>query len=54
MIYDCAFGAIADTRALADTLSRVPGVVEHGLFVGLASTLVIARADGVEVIGRTE
>ena len=54
MIYDCAFGAITDTRALADTLSRVPGVVEHGLFVGLASTLVIAREDGVEIIQRTE
>ncbi len=51
-IYDCSFGAILDTAALAAALSAVPGVVEHGLFVGLASALVIAREDGVEVIAK--
>ncbi|HXL98517.1 MAG TPA: ribose-5-phosphate isomerase RpiA [Rhizomicrobium sp.] len=49
-IYDCAFGAITDAAALAEAISDIPGVIEHGLFVGIASTLVIARADGVEVI----
>jgi ribose 5-phosphate isomerase A len=49
-IYDCAFGAIADAAALAEAISDIPGVIEHGLFVGIASVLVIARADGVEVI----
>jgi ribose 5-phosphate isomerase A len=49
-IYDCAFGAISDAPALAAALSAVPGVVEHGLFVGLATALVIAREGGVEVI----
>jgi ribose 5-phosphate isomerase A len=49
-IYDCSFGAIADVPALAQALSSVPGVIEHGLFVGLATALVIAREDGVEVI----
>jgi len=50
VIYDCAFGAIADAGALAATLSCVTGVVEHGLYVGIAKTLVIARAGGVEVM----
>src|SRR5581483_9499803 len=36
-IYDCGFGAITDAAALASALSAIPGVIEHGLFVGLAS-----------------
>ena len=52
VIYDCAFGAIADAGKLAATLSSVTGVLEHGLYVGLASTLVIARTEGVEVMER--
>src|SRR5690242_19257663 len=36
VIYDCAFGAITNAKKLADTLSAVTGVVEHGLFVGIA------------------
>jgi ribose 5-phosphate isomerase A len=51
-IYDCAFGAIADTAILASLLSAVPGVVETGLFVGFATALVIASANGIEVIER--
>ncbi len=35
---------------LATALSVIPGVVDHGLFVGIATTLIIARATGVEVI----
>ena len=52
LIYDAAFGAIGDVAGLAGALSGLPGVVEHGLFVGLARTLVIAREDRVEVIER--
>ena len=51
VIYDCAFGAIADAGKLSAALSCVTGVVEHGLYVGIAKTLVIARPEGVEVIG---
>ncbi len=51
-IYDCSFGAIADAAALASALSAVPGVIEHGLFVGIAAVLLIAGANGVEVIER--
>jgi ribose 5-phosphate isomerase A len=32
-------------------LSPIPGVVEHGLFIGLARTAIIAGAEGVEVLG---
>jgi ribose 5-phosphate isomerase A len=52
LIFDCAFGAITDAPALARTLSQVPGVVDHGLFIGVATTLIIARADGIEVLTR--
>ncbi len=50
LIYDCGFGQIADARALAAALRSIVGVVEHGLFVDLATTLLIAREEGVEVI----
>ena len=49
-IYDCAFGSIANPAKLAIALSVIPGVVEHGLFVGIATTLILARSTGVEVI----
>ena len=50
-ILDCAFGAIEDPAVLAaETLGRLPGVVEHGLFLGLASAAVVAGPGGVEVI----
>ena len=51
-IYDCPFGAIADAPALAAALSPIAGVVEHGLFVRMASALVIAGAGGVRTIER--
>jgi ribose 5-phosphate isomerase A len=51
-IYDCAFGAIANVPILAVALSTVPGVVEHGLFVGLASMLILGGEAGVRVIER--
>jgi ribose 5-phosphate isomerase A len=50
VIYDCRFGAITDCRKLDSALSSIPGVVEHGLFVSMASALVLARPGGVEVI----
>jgi ribose 5-phosphate isomerase A len=50
-ILDCALGAIADPEALSQILSPIPGVVEHGLFVGLARAAIIAGAEGVEVLG---
>lgn len=45
-IMDCAFGAILQPGRLAEELHRIPGVVEHGLFVGMAAEVVVGRADG--------
>ena len=50
VIYDCPLGAIGDPAALGRALSDIPGVVEHGLFVGIATTLIIAGPDGTTVI----
>jgi ribose 5-phosphate isomerase A len=52
VIYDCPFREIGSAPSLAAALSTITGVVEHGLFVGLASHLVIAGAAGVRVIER--
>lgn len=51
-VLDCAFGQIDDPAALAARLDAMPGVVDHGLFVGLAHTLVVGRSDGTGVIER--
>jgi len=53
LIYDCAFGAIQNAPKLAAAIGAIPGVVEHGLFIGMASTLLIAGPGEVEVIHRT-
>lgn len=50
-IYDCALGSIADPEALARALHEIPGVVEHGLFLGLADAVIVAGDTGVEIIG---
>jgi len=47
-ILDCNFGKIEDPAALARTLSDMPGVVEHGLFIGLASVALVGRGERVE------
>jgi ribose 5-phosphate isomerase A len=46
-ILDCSFGQIADPPALARTLSDMPGVVEHGLFIGLATVVLMAKGEKV-------
>lgn len=50
LIVDAHLGAIEDPEGLDQVLKMVPGVVENGLFIGLADAAVIASADGVEVI----
>jgi ribose 5-phosphate isomerase A len=51
-LLDAQFQRIADPPALAARLSAVPGVVEHGLFIGLARTAILAGPDGVRLIER--
>ena len=54
LILDAALGRIPDADGLADRLDRLPGVVEHGLFIGMASAAILATAQGVKVIGKTD
>jgi ribose 5-phosphate isomerase A len=49
-ILDAALGRVDEPAALAHALSGVPGIVEHGLFVGLARTAIIGGPDGVEIV----
>jgi ribose 5-phosphate isomerase A len=50
-ILDCSLGPIGEPEALSQVLSSIPGVVEHGLFIGLARAAIIAGDKGVEVLG---
>lgn len=47
-ILDCRFGEIRDADGLARELNEMPGVVEHGLFIGMASVALLAR--GTEIV----
>ena len=47
-ILDCSFGKIADPPGLALVLDGTPGVVEHGLFIGLAKMALVGRGARVE------
>jgi len=46
-ILDCSFGQIPDPPALARTLSDMPGIVEHGLFIDLATVVLMAKGEKV-------
>lgn len=51
-IVDCCLGRIADAPRLASLLNAIPGVVESGLFVGLAGTVILAGTSGIRVVER--
>ncbi|MFL6950937.1 MAG: ribose-5-phosphate isomerase A, partial [Xanthobacteraceae bacterium] len=51
-ILDAALERIADPALLARRLADIPGVVEHGLFIGLAKNAIIAGPDGVRTVER--
>lgn len=52
-ILDAVLGAIPDARSLARGLAEIPGVVEHGLFVGLARRAILAGSSGVRIVERS-
>ena len=52
-ILDGALQRIADPKALAAQLAVIPGVIEHGLFIGLATAVILAGDGGVRVIERS-
>jgi ribose 5-phosphate isomerase A len=49
-ILDASFGRIPDAEALANRLNSIPGVVEHGLFINLASFAIIAGEAGARTL----
>jgi ribose 5-phosphate isomerase A len=51
-ILDAHLGRIPDAPRLAGLLSVIPGVVDHGLFIGLASAVVLASSQGIRIIER--
>jgi ribose 5-phosphate isomerase A len=52
-ILDAALARIDDPAALAHAISGVPGVVEHGLFIGLAQMAIVGGPDGVKIVERS-
>lgn len=53
-ILDASFGRIPDAEALSTALHRVPGVVEHGLFLGMATLAIIAGAQNIVTLKPTD
>jgi len=51
-ILDCAFGEIPEPDLLSFALKQVAGVVEHGLFLGIADAAIVAGPEGVQMIAR--
>ncbi|MBI3705078.1 MAG: ribose-5-phosphate isomerase RpiA [Rhizobiales bacterium] len=51
-IIDAVLGRIDDPHAMAHALSAVPGVMEHGLFIGLAQMAIIGGSDGIKIVER--
>jgi ribose 5-phosphate isomerase A len=49
ILLDAHAERIPDPEALGEALKRIPGVVEHGLFIGLARTVILGKAKGVEI-----
>ena len=50
LVLDCSFGPMDDPAALATELASLPGVLEHGLFVGLTDEAYVGTATGVDRI----
>jgi ribose 5-phosphate isomerase A len=48
-ILDCAFAPIADAAALADKIKGTCGVIEHGLFINMATQAIVAGPNGIQV-----
>ncbi len=51
-ILDCAFGPIESPETLAGDLDRIVGVVEHGLFIGMATEVHVGSPSGVQILKR--
>ncbi len=55
LIVDCKVDSTLNARRVTRELQEMTGVVDHGLFLGLAHTVLVAEADGtIEVINRPQ
>ncbi len=54
LILDCQFGVITDPVALAEQLNGRAGIIEHGLFINLATDVIIASPNGIQHRRRNE
>jgi ribose 5-phosphate isomerase A len=52
IILDCYFDGIPDPATLAQAIRAQPGIVEHGLFLNLATDIVLATSNGIEILSR--
>jgi ribose 5-phosphate isomerase A len=52
LILDCHFGPVADPARLADQIKARTGMVDHGLFLGMAHEVIVAGKDGVYSLAR--
>jgi ribose 5-phosphate isomerase A len=52
LIADCSFGTIRDPLALARALDDMPGVIDHGLFLGMADCAYLGTPQGVVTLHR--
>ncbi len=53
-ILDCHCGAIPQPQKLAEDIAQIPGVVEHGLFIGICGGAIIAMPDGLRLMGAVD
>jgi ribose 5-phosphate isomerase A len=51
-LLDGFFGTIRDAEGLAVRLQAIPGVMEHGLFLGLANAVIVAGPSGLAIHGQ--
>ena len=52
LILDLSCGVIPDPKALGEALDDIPGVVEHGLFIGYADQVIVGEAGGARLVGK--
>lgn len=52
LILDLSCGVIPDPKALGEALDDIPGVVEHGLFIGYADSVIVGEAGGARVVAK--
>jgi ribose 5-phosphate isomerase A len=51
-IIDCSYDGIDDAIGLSQAINAIPGVVENGLFIGIAKIVVVASVSGISVLER--